>query len=107
VAPNDDKKLVPVNGVYAVWVESEKLKTKHPAMMNIGHRPTFGKTARVLEVHVLDFSGDLYGADLTIHFAAKLRLEKKFESPQALMAQLEYDKLSSLQILEKTNNLSR
>lgn len=103
VAPNDDKKLVPANGVYAVWVESEKLKTKYPGMMNIGYRPTFGNTARMLEVHVLDFSGDLYGATLAVHFAAKLRNEQKFESPQALMAQLQQDKAASYQILEKTS----
>jgi riboflavin kinase/FMN adenylyltransferase len=104
VAPNDDKKLVPANGVYAVWVESEKLKTKHPGMMNIGYRPTFGKPARMLEVHVLDFSGDLYGATLTIHFVAKLRNEQRFESPQALMAQLQQDKAASMRIL--TNHIA-
>ncbi len=103
VAPNDDKKLVPANGVYAVWVESEKLKRKYPGMMNIGYRPTFGMTERSLEVHVLDFSGDLYGANLMIHFAAKLRNEQKFESPQALMAQLQQDKAASYQILERTS----
>ncbi len=104
VVPNDDKKLVPANGVYTVWVESEKLKGKYPGMMNIGYRPTFGNTARMLEVHVLDFSGDLYGANLTVHFAAKLRNEQKFESPQALMAQLQQDKAASLRIL--TNHIA-
>ncbi|MCI0692447.1 bifunctional riboflavin kinase/FAD synthetase [candidate division KSB1 bacterium] len=99
VTPNDDKKLAPANGVYAVWVEGEKLKTKYPGMMNIGYRPTFGNTARVLEVHVLDFAGDLYGANLTVHFAARLRNEQKFDSPQALMAQLQQDKAASLRIL--------
>ncbi|MGH7452206.1 MAG: bifunctional riboflavin kinase/FAD synthetase [bacterium] len=102
VAPSDDQKLVPANGVYAVWVESEKLKTKYPGMMNIGYRPTFGKTARVLEVHVLDFAGDLYGTNLTVHFVAKLRNEQKFESPQVLMTQLQQDKFDSLQILKIT-----
>jgi riboflavin kinase/FMN adenylyltransferase len=69
-------------------------------MMNIGFRPTFEKTVRMLEVHVLDFSGDLYGANLTVHFAARLRNEQKFESPQALMAQLQQDKAASLKILK-------
>jgi riboflavin kinase/FMN adenylyltransferase len=101
VVPNDDKKLVPANGVYAVWVESEKFKTKHPGMMNIGLRPTFGNTARMLEVHLIGFSGDLYGATLTVHFVAKLRNEQKFGSLQALMAQLQQDKVASLRILEK------
>ncbi len=102
VVPTDDKKLIPANGVYAVWVESEKLKTKHPGVMNIGYRPTFGKAARMIEVHVLDFAGDLYGANLTIDFAAKLRNEQKFESPQALVAQLQQDKAASLMILKNS-----
>lgn len=105
--PADEKKLAPANGVYAVWVDGEKLKTKHRGMMNIGHRPTFGNLARSLEVHLLDFSDDLYGATLTVHFVARLRSEQKFESSQALAAQLAQDRLDSLQILEKTNNLSR
>ncbi len=108
VAPNHDKKLVPANGVYVVRVEYEKPhvremagedKTKYSGMMNIGYRPTFGNPARALEAHLLDFSGDLYGATLTIHFVARLRHEQKFASPQALMAQLERDKLDSLRIL--------
>jgi riboflavin kinase/FMN adenylyltransferase len=106
--PNHDKKLIPANGVYVVWVELEgskagEDKTKYPGMMNIGYRPTFGKVARALEVHVLDFAGDLYGASLTIHFMAKLRNEQRFESPQALMAQLQQDKAASYQILERAS----
>lgn len=101
--PNHDKKLIPANGVYAVWVKIEKLRAQYPGMMNIGYRPTFGKAARVLEVHALDFSGDLYGATLTVYFMAKLRNEQKFESPQALMAQLQQDKLASMRVLLANN----
>jgi len=104
--PLDDSKLAPVNGVYAVWVEIESLlhgraaeEKKHPAMMNIGVRPTFGKMTRSIEAHLLDFSGDLYGATLNIHFVARLRHEQKFDSPQALVEQLRRDKDASLQIL--------
>jgi riboflavin kinase/FMN adenylyltransferase len=98
--PVEEKKLVPANGVYAVWVEGEKLETKHRGMMNIGHRPTFGNLARSLEVHLLDFFGDLYGSTLSVHFVARLRNEQKFDSPQALAAQLARDKLSSVQALQ-------
>jgi len=105
--PLDDGKLAPANGVYAVWVEIESLlhgraaeEKKYPAMMNIGVRPTFGKMTRTIEAHLLDFSGDLYGATLNIHFAARLRHEQKFDSPQALVAQLQRDKEAAQKILK-------
>ena len=98
--PVEGKKLAPANGVYAVWVDGEKLGAKQRGMMNIGHRPTFGNLTRSFEVHLLNFSGDLYGATLKVYFAARLRNEQKFDSPQALAAQLERDKLSSLQALQ-------
>lgn len=104
--PPDDKKLTPANGVYAVWVEmassAETRNTvgkKYPAMMNIGRRPTFGKLTRTIEAHLLDFSGDLYGATLNIYFAKRLRNEQKFDSPPALIAQLHRDKEAAHQAL--------
>jgi riboflavin kinase/FMN adenylyltransferase len=100
--PLDGAKLAPANGVYAVRVEIESWShsraaeaKKYPAMMNIGVRPTFGKMARTIEAHLLDFSGDLYGAALNIHFVARLRHEQKFDSPQALVAQLQRDKVAA------------
>ena len=112
--PPDDHKLTPANGVYAVWVEMTSSVAarhpagkKYPAMLNIGQRPTFGKLTRTIEAHLLDFSGDLYGATLTIHFAARLRHEQKFDSPQALMAQLQRDKEASAMILLNRDGLRR
>jgi len=100
--PTDAHKLIPAHGVYAVWVNVEAGgPTKYPGMMNIGMRPTFGKLARTLEVHLLDFSGDLYGATLQVHFAARLRDEQKFDSPQALSAQLQRDKAAANKVLKK------
>lgn len=96
--PMDENKLIPANGVYAVWAEVEN--QRYAAMMNIGWRPTFGKTARTLEVHLLDFSGNLYGATLAVHFVARLRPEQKFDSPAALVAQLQRDKADTLQVLK-------
>jgi riboflavin kinase/FMN adenylyltransferase len=69
-------------------------------MMNIGVRPTFGRSVRVLEVHLIDFSGELYGDFLTVHFIARLRNEQKFDSPQALAEQLHRDKANSMRVLE-------
>jgi riboflavin kinase/FMN adenylyltransferase len=99
--PIEESKLTPANGVFAVWIEIEKPEhdpKKYPAMMNIGMRPTFGKLTRTIEAHLLDFSGDLYGMTLNIHFVARLRSEKKFDSPQALIAQLQRDREASLKI---------
>ena len=59
--------------------------------MNIGTRPTFGPHAQTLEVHLLDYEGDLYGQQLTVEFVARLRGEQTFESPEALREQLQKD----------------
>ena len=61
-------------------------------MMNIGTRPTFGEHAQTLEVHILDFKGDLYGKTITVAFIERLRDEQRFESEEELKRQLEEDK---------------
>ena len=83
-------KLIPARGAYAVWATLGD-GSRYPAMMNIGVRPTFNGTATTLEVHILDYSGDLYGSELTVEFVKRLRGEQKFESEKALMRQLEKD----------------
>ena len=60
-------------------------------MMNIGTRPTFDGRSRTLEVNILDFDGNLYGQAVTITFVARLREERRFDSPEALVAQLKED----------------
>jgi riboflavin kinase/FMN adenylyltransferase len=63
-------------------------------MLNIGHRPTVNNgEERSIEVHILDFDGDLYGMTLQIEFLDRLREERHFESIDELIAQLEMDKL--------------
>jgi riboflavin kinase/FMN adenylyltransferase len=61
--------------------------------MNIGSRPTIGKTAPSLhvEVHLLEFSGDLYGAELEVTFISRLREERRFESLALLRDQITRD----------------
>ena len=104
--PGNGNKLAPANGVYAVWVEivdsaaaRPEAAKKYPAMLNIGLRPTFGKLTRTIEAHLLDFSGELYGATLNIYFGKRLRNEQKFESPAALVAQLHRDREVARQAL--------
>ena len=94
------RKLIPAPGVYAVWVQLEGEQQSRPAMMNIGHRPTFDGHRQTLEVNILDFNGNLYGQTLSISFEARLREERRFDSPEALVAQLEKDKEQVKQLLE-------
>ena len=83
--------LLPANGVYAAHaLVGEKI---FRAVLNIGVRPTVNQPAAVprVEVHLLDFAGDLYGREVEITFAAKLRDEKKFSSIEALREQIVRD----------------
>ena len=99
--PEDANKLIPASGVYVVKVDLGDGKLR-PAMMNIGTRPTFEGQKTTLEVNILDFAGDLYGKQLTVHFVERLRDERRFDSPEALVAQLEQDKQQVEQILNQT-----
>ena len=99
IRPNDSSKLIPANGVYAVdvWSESEEdyskseVITRRRAMLNIGTRPTFDGKATTIEVHIPGFKGNLYGKTLTISFISKIREERRFDSPEALVEQLNKD----------------
>ena len=85
-------KLVPGNGVYAVDVEV--LGQVYKGMTNIGVRPTVGGGARSVETHILDFDEDIYGLPLKINFKRRIRDEVRFESLDALKAQLAKDALN-------------
>jgi riboflavin kinase / FMN adenylyltransferase len=86
--------LRPANGVYAVrtrWREGGE-ETVCPGVANLGLRPTFGGAAEpLLEVHLLDFAGDLYGRTLSVAFLDYLRAEKKFDGLEHLRAQIGED----------------
>ncbi|ACV63926.1 riboflavin biosynthesis protein RibF [Desulfofarcimen acetoxidans DSM 771] len=87
----DSDLVVPDNGVYAVHVELGGCK--YPAVANIGTKPTFHgfAGARCLEVHLLDFSADLYGQTIKVSFIRRLRGEKRFNSVGELVAQIKTD----------------
>jgi riboflavin kinase / FMN adenylyltransferase len=82
----DPRLAVPGHGVYAAWAHG------HPAAVNVGIRPTFD-TGRglLIEAYLLDFDGDLYGQTLRIAFAERLRGERRFESVDALVQQMQRD----------------
>lgn len=84
-------KLVPARGVYAVLATTAAGAVEE-GMLNIGVRPTVGgNLAQTIEVHLLDFSGDLYEQTLTLQLVARLRDEQKFGSLDELKAQLAQD----------------
>jgi riboflavin kinase/FMN adenylyltransferase len=83
--------ILPPNGVYAGLAKVKK--KSHRVALNIGFRPTMALAARQLrvEAHLLDFSGNLYGEELTIEIGGKLRDEKKFSSSFELRRQIDHD----------------
>ena len=81
---------LPPDGVWAVEV-SLGTGTPQPGVANLGVRPTVGGGQRVLEVHLFDFSGDLYGREIEVRFRKYLRGEVKFPSLDELRRQIEID----------------
>ena len=87
----DEERVVPADGIYAVLVRLGDEPTLRPAAMSIGMRPTFDGQVRTLEVHLLDWSGDLVGRALEVEFVAWLRPELRFENAAALIAAMDRD----------------
>ena len=92
LAINNESKLIPGNGVYAVTVQIENDKTIFNGMMNIGVRPTFEKTERTIEVNIFDFDSSIYDKQLTVHIKTRLRDEIKFDGIDSLKNQLNKDR---------------
>ena len=88
----DPVTCLPADGVYAARVVLPD-GSRHDAAVNLGRRPTFHDRAEhsLLEAHLLDFAGDLYGGELRVSFAAFLRGERKFNGVDDLRAQLQHD----------------
>lgn len=82
-------KLLPALGVYAGWVRVDH--SHWPCVVNIGNRPSFGGRPVCVEVHLLDFSGDLYGKSLELKLNLRLRAEMRFPDVSALEAQIQND----------------
>jgi riboflavin kinase/FMN adenylyltransferase len=83
---------LPADGVYAGWYERPD-GHRHPCALNLGRRPTFYEHAdsSLLEAHLLDFDGDLYGESAKVKFSHFLRSERKFDGIDALVEQLHHD----------------
>ena len=84
-----DYELIPKDGVYISEVEINGKML--PSVTNIGYNPTFDAKKLSVETHILDYSGDLYGADLTLYFHERIRGEIKFDGVDALKNQIDMD----------------
>jgi riboflavin kinase/FMN adenylyltransferase len=83
------ERAVPANGVYAVYALLGA--SRHAAVANVGVRPSFDNGQRTVEIHLFDFHQDIYGCDLVVEFAARLRAERRFEDIRELVAQIQRD----------------
>ncbi len=115
----DEEKIIPGNGIYAVYAEvvNNELSmgnkniphntnspltfdhSRHKGMMSIGFRPTVDGKKRVIEVNIFDFDNDIYDQTLKVYVKKYLREEIKFDGLEALVKQIDRDKIESLKCL--------
>lgn len=112
---HNEEKIIPGDGIYAVYarVKPGFLSKQDPepfardpiyslrfkGMMSIGFRPTVDGKKRVIEVNIFDFNREIYGDTLVVYVKKFLRGEEKFDSLEALVAQIANDKLESMKVL--------
>lgn len=101
VEPDSDL-LIPKDGIYAsiAFIDSDNAEQDgRPAMTYIGTRPTVNTGSRLVETHLLDFDGDLYGRELRADFVAHLRDDERFDSLESMVEQLAHDEHFAREIL--------
>ena len=97
-----DAELMPAQGVYACRARTNGGRWL-PAVANLGTRPTFDGQGFLVEVHLLDFSGDLYGSEMEVAFFARIRGEQAFDGLDSLRIQIEKDvEQAKALLLERT-----
>lgn len=96
---------LPAAGIYAGWYVRPG-GTPLPSAISLGRRPTFAPSGEglLLEAHILDFTGDLYGETAAVRFVARLRDEERFESVEALVAQMDRDVVDARGVLSEGAN---
>ena len=95
----DEEKIVPGNGVYAVCVKTAGREELLKGMMSIGLRPTVNGKTRTIEVNIFDFDEMIYGQTVRVYVKQFLREEVKFDSLEAMVKQIGHDKTNSLAVL--------
>ncbi|MBL7724710.1 MAG: bifunctional riboflavin kinase/FAD synthetase [Chitinophagaceae bacterium] len=96
---NDEEKIIPGNGIYAVYALPEGYSEKLKGMMSIGFRPTVDGKKRVVEVNIFDFDKEIYDQTLKVFVKKYLREEVKFNGLDELVKQIDQDKVDSLKVL--------
>jgi riboflavin kinase / FMN adenylyltransferase len=94
------RKRTPLQGIFAVRVHGIEGLPNAPAVASLGTRPTVGGTVPLLEAHVFDYDGDLYGREIEVEFVSKLREEEHFASLDELVVQMNEDAAQARAILE-------
>ena len=99
INPDNQYKLIPGNGVYAVEVHLDD--KNYMGMLSIGSNPTVNTDIRIrsIEVHILNYNMDIYGRKISVTFRKRLRDEKKFDNIEQLTQQMELDKHDTLRVL--------
>lgn len=95
---NDSAKILPADGVYALRATVDG--ATYAAMANLGGQPTFHQQHKELEVHLIDFAGDLYGQELRVEFIDRIRDIRTFASSDELAAQLQRDKQEAIAVTD-------
>ena len=101
-------RVSPVQGIFAVRVGLGDAPCSWPGVASLGLRPTVNQVARpLLEVHLFDFEGDLYGRRMAVEFVAKLRDEEKFDGLEALTVQMHEDARRARELLGMNPRLAQ
>ena len=95
----DEEKILPGNGIYAVYASLATRPQRLKGMMSIGFRPTVDGKKRVVEVNLFDFNEEIYDHVLKVYVKKYLREEKKYDSLDELVKQIDQDKIDSLMVL--------
>jgi len=95
-------RALPQTGVYAVWVRVEAEERWRPGAAQIGFNRTFDERTKKLEVHLLEFKGDLYGKTLEVLPVYYLRPEKRYKSAAALIRQMRRDCRRAARLLDRS-----
>lgn len=93
----EDGSLMPGDGIYATWATVDGVR--YPAATSVGTRPTFDLEERLTEVHILDFERDIYGSELSVEFARKLRDQEKFSGLEELVSRIHQDVAETRRVL--------
>ncbi len=97
----DPAQAIPADGIYATWAYIDD--QPYQSVTHIGKRPTFGETEQTLEVHILDYDGELYRCKLKIDIIERLRSEQKFDTAEKLTEQIIEDVTGARAILNRSS----